>query len=116
VARRLPNSSEIMEMLERGDHMNFGREEKDITPQPEQQTGNAAIDSLLVEDDFEKVQELDQEQYAKLVDSIKSTETLDAFASVMDVAKDISVSELQSKELRKVATEQKKKLTTTDFN
>lgn len=58
IGRRLPNSSEMLEMLERGDVMSWQQEERDVTPKSKQST---TLDSLLAEPEREKVTHKDLE-------------------------------------------------------
>lgn len=107
IGRRLPNSSEIMEMLERGDPKEWEREERDITPQREE----SAIDAIMAKAEQEAVEGLDDQNFSLLHSMISDAENLDAFAIVMEDVKKSGASEEQKVELRKAATAKKKELT-----
>lgn len=97
VARRLPNSSEILEMLERGDMMDF-KQEKDVTPKQQAKESKSMLDSI-VDDAIsnnetsisqpESVESQDQGQaqeeqsfYDYVIFQIEKCNTLDHWATI----------------------------------
>ncbi len=108
IGRRLPNSSEIIEMLERGDPKEWEREERDITPESKQ---SSTLDSILTKaSETQETPQLDLESFNLLHDAITQASNLDEFATAMDDVKSANASDEQLTELRKAATAKKKQL------
>jgi recombination protein RecT len=109
IGRRLPNSSEILEMLERGDPKEWQREERDVTPQREE----SAIDAIMAKAEQAPQQfiELDEERFNILHDAISNATNMEDFGEAMANVQASRVNDNQKAALRKAATVKKKELT-----